>query len=110
MALPLFKEKRLQPRRRLSGLMPGKMVVPGDDRALSCKPIDISVHGLGVLISEKLNPGSNVVLQVNELQVRMTIAWRQPDFGKRDLFRYGLVTEDPTVNLEELFTQHNCFK
>lgn len=110
MALPLFKEKRLGQRRRLSGLMPGKLVAAVDKRAVSAKPVDVSPHGLGVIIAEELVPGTMMQLETPNGSIKLRVAWRQPDFGKRDMFRYGLVTEDIAVDLEDIFLKTNCLK
>lgn len=110
MALPLFREKRLSKRLRLSGLMPGKLVATADKRNLSAKPVDVSAHGLGVLLAEEIAPGEYVELQTPSGQIKLRIAWRQPDFGKRDMFRYGLVTEDMSVDLQDIFAKANCLR
>ncbi len=110
MALPLFQEKRLGSRRRLSGLMPGKLMLVSEKRAVSARPVDVSTHGLGVLIAEELEPGTAMLLDTPNGSIKMRIAWRQPDFGKRDMFRYGLVADENKVDLEDLFLKTNCLK
>lgn len=110
MALPLFKEKRLGLRRRLSGLMPGKLILTDKKRAVSARPVDVSVHGLGVIIAEELTPGTMMHLETPTGVISLRVAWRQPDFGKRDMFRYGLVSDDGTIDLEDVFVKTNCLK
>lgn len=109
MALPLFKEKRIGLRRRLSGLMPGKLTIEGK-HAVSARPVDVSTHGLGVIIAEELIPGTMMHLETPKGAIKLRIAWRQPDFGKRDMFRYGLVTDDNSIDLEDVFLKTNCLK
>jgi hypothetical protein len=42
--------------------------------------------------------------------VRLQVAWCQRDFGKHDMFRYGLVTVDPEINLELAFISTGCLR
>jgi hypothetical protein len=42
--------------------------------------------------------------------VELEIAWSQPDFGKQDMHRYGLVTVSPEIALEAEFVRAGCLK
>lgn len=108
MALPLFQEMRLSPRKKLSGLLPGKLTEAKTGRAVSCRPIDVSRDGLGVLSSQEIATGSTLVLMANGVPIELHVAWGQPDFGKQDLYRYGLVTNDSNVDLVKAFTESGC--
>lgn len=110
MAIPLFKEQRITLRRRLSGLMPGRLVVKDTGKDLLCKPVDISGHGLGIVMAEQLEEGTKVLLFLNDKTVELEIIWRRPDFGKRDLYRYGLVSGRQDVDLESVFLSSGCLK
>ncbi len=108
MGLPLFKERRFNPRRGLTGLLPGKLIVSATGRALSCRPVDVSRDGMGIIVDEQLAPGTEVELHMAEGSLLLKVAWGQPDFGRRDLFRYGLVSLERHADLERLFADSGC--
>lgn len=103
-----FQERRIAERKRLTGLMPGKFKI--NDKEVSARPVDLSEHGLGVLIAKEYAIGSTAVLIIKETQIPFEIKWSQQDFGKHDLWRYGLVCSDTTLDLMELFAETGCFK
>ena len=108
--MPMFAEKRLSPRRKLTGLLPGRMAVVGSNTSISCKPVDISAHGLGIVSEDLLTAGTMLALRTHDREILLEVSWGQPDFGKRDLYRYGLVTVDREVNLENVFADTGCLK
>ncbi len=110
MGLALFKEKRLSQRRRLTGLLPGRLVYGKSRLDVFCKPVDLSVNGLGIVLAKEIEAGTNMVLLLQNREVSLQVAWGQPDFGKQDMYRYGLVTLDPADNLEEIFLASGCLK
>ena len=103
-----FKERRISSRKRLSGLMPGKLILKENEKQITCKPVDISDHGIGVIVGEILTVGTALELQAKHHNIPLEIIWSQPDFGKNDLFRYGLVCPDETINLEQIFIEYGC--
>jgi len=106
-----FEERRNNERKTLTGLMPGRFFLVQTDRTLSARPIDVSQHGLGIIMGEKVEEGAEVALSVEKRQViKMRIVWSKEDFGKRDLYRYGLECLDPKINLEEVFLVTGCLK
>lgn len=106
-----FKERRTNERKTLTGLMPGRFFLPSTDRTLSARPIDVSHHGLGIIMSEKVEEGTEVALAVEKRQViKLRVVWSKEDFGKRDLYRYGLECIDAKINLEEVFFATGCLK
>ena len=104
-------ERRLSRRRRLKGLLPGKLILKEtEDQIGMCKPVDVSRNGMGVIIQAELPVGTEVCLICRSDYVEMKVAWSKPDFGKQDMFRYGFVTLDPEVDLEYIFEKAKCFK
>ena len=85
-------------------------MMEASERTLSVRPIDVSRDGMGVLIREELKQGSFVILRTDLEDIRLQVAWTQEDFGKQDLFRYGLVTTDSKVDLEQLFRSRGCLE
>lgn len=106
-----FKERRSGERMTLTGLMPGRLFLISSDRTLSARPLDVSVHGLGILMGEKVPDGTEIGLAVEKRHVvKMRVAWSKEDFGKRDLYRYGLECLDTNLNLEDIFLATGCLK
>ena len=113
MGLALFKERRLAERLMLTGTLPGRLLRSDGNGTVSCKPIDVSEHGLGIVIvgqKKKLADGTMLKLVTGEGEIDLKVAWSSPDFGKQDSTRYGLVTIDETINLEEVFRQYRCIR
>jgi len=125
MGLALFKERRISDRRRLTGLLPGRLAFAGkggieaggsetSGSYIACRPVDVSANGMGIVASGQLgeiDPGTELVLVIKDRSaIRLQVAWSQPDFGKQDCFRYGLVTLDPAEDLEELFVSSGCMR
>lgn len=109
MSQPMFFEKRLSMRRRLSGLLPGRLVIDDTDADFECRLVDVSVSGMGVLSSDLLSAGSRLTLRTKEGNISLEVSWGQPDFGKQDLYRYGLKVLDENLDLEEVFDRFDCF-
>lgn len=105
-----FQERRITDRRKPTGLMPGKLILSGTERELNCRPVDVSRNGMGVIMSDKIDPGTELILTVRNKEVHMQVAWSQQDFAKQDQFRYGLVTLDPRNDMEEIFMECGCLK
>ena len=113
MGLALFKERRLSDRRKLTGLMPGRLVFESGKQEIICRPVDVSEHGMGVVVQnlrQEIDAGTVLLLQTKDGPVKLQVAWGSPDFGKQDLFRYGLVTIDPSDDLEQMFVQAGCLR
>ena len=104
------KERRFSQRLKLSGLMPGKVTVALTGKCISCRPVDVSQHGLGMLTTEKLLENDEICIALPEQVIRMRIAWKRPDFGKSDLTRYGLMCLDESVDVESLFRDAECLR
>ena len=110
MNIPMLNEKRGFHRRRLTGLLPGRLAVKGSDHTLDCKPVDISPEGLGIVTGALLPEGTQMTLNIKGEEILFEISWGQPDFGKRDLFRYGLKVLSNIHNIEDIFMASGCLK
>lgn len=105
-----FQERRITSRRSPTGLMPGKLMLGGTERELVCRPVDVSRNGLGVIMSEQMEPGTDLILKVRNHEIHLQVAWGQQDFAKQDQYRYGLVTVDPRSDMEQMFSDCGCLK
>ena len=103
-----LKERRIADRKLLTGLWPGRLM--NDGRDVSSRPVDISEHGLGILSSRELKIGSICILVMKDRSIEFEVKWMQPDFGKHDLFRYGLLCRETVINVIEEFATRGCFK
>ena len=110
MGIALFKERRFSSRRKLSGLLPGKLSISGQKYPLKCRPTDVSAQGLGIVANIEIPIGSMATLETDTQSVLLEVIWVAPDFGKQDLFRYGLLSLNPDVSIEELFVTYGCLK
>ena len=107
----VFKERRTDGRKTLTGLMPGRLFLIASNRTMSARPIDVSRHGLGVIMSEKIPEDTEIGLSVEKKQIiKMRIVWTKDDFGKRDLYRYGLECIDAKIDLAKIFQATGCLK
>lgn len=110
MGLAKFKERRFSDRKRLTGLLPGRLLLTASKVDVNGRPVDVSPSGLGIVVSKELEAGTEISLILREQTIRLQVAWGQRDFGKQDMFRYGLVTLDPEINLEEIFVSSGCLR
>jgi hypothetical protein len=90
--------------------MPGRLQTENGTDIL-CKPKDVSTHGLGIVSNEQLKVGSALKLAMRDGSIiDLMVSWGQPGFGKRDELRYGLVTQNPEIDLEQIFIDTGCLK
>lgn len=104
-----LKERRLNTRRKLTGLLPGKMLRESTSVEIACRPVDISKDGLGILTEAQLDEGDMIILESDQ-NIYLKIMWKKQDYGKANLYRYGVVTIDDKINLEEIFMAAGCLK
>lgn len=102
-------ERRSLGRKRLTGLLPGGLFNRNQDR-IDCKPVDVSEKGFSIISSMVLRQGDIITLAVKNRPIDLEVVWSKPDFGKQDLYRYGLESTDPGINLVELFEQKRCLR
>lgn len=103
-----FQERRFKTRKKLSGLMPGKIF--SGDKELKVKPVDLGQDGLGVISDVPLKEGDRLTLETTHGQIGLEVMWVKNDFGKQDLFRIGLVTLNPKDDLTIIFESAGCLK
>jgi hypothetical protein len=103
-----LKERRISERKRLTGLLPGRFQVNGKDVVV--KPIDVSSHGMGIIVSAQIANGTKASLIIGDRCLPLEFLWGEQDFGKHDMWRYGLVCTDMKANLEEEFSEAGCLK
>lgn len=103
-----FQEKRFSTRRKLNGLLPGRVLLGSQE--IIIKPVDVSTDGLGIVTDLQLREGSVIRLQNGSDEIELEVIWSKKDFGKRDLFRYGLMVKTPGIDLESLFDSTGCLR
>ena len=105
-----FKERRLSTRKKLTGLLPGKIFNNRTEQPVDCRPVDISKDGVGVLSEATLKIDDKLTLKLPDGEISLKVMWKKQDYGKQNLQRYGLVTEDSSIDLEDIFMQAGCLK
>lgn len=105
-----FKERRLSTRKKLTGLLPGKIYNNRTEEQVDCRPVDISKDGVGVLSEDALKIDDVLSLKLSDRDITLKVMWKKQDYGKQNLQRYGLVTSDSSIDLEEIFAQAGCLK
>ncbi len=103
-----LNEKRRDERLQLTGLLPGKLSQDKNNQNISCRPVDISKEGLGILSSDFIEPGETLTLTCGKEIISLTIVWRKEDFAKQDLYRYGL--HNQKHDLIKIFRDAGCLK
>lgn len=110
MNIPMFYEKRKSQRKRLTGLLPGKLTFAGQEQNIAFKPVDVSVDGIGIITNLAIKAGTKMELHMKDQCIEFEVGWGKPDFGKRDLFRYGLKCLNSETNIETLFLDKGCLE
>ena len=108
MSIPMFSEKRRERRKKLTGLLPGKLCIAGREQFVNCRPMDVSEKGIGILSTDLLSEGMALELRTPTLTIQLLVAWGQPDFSKTNSFRYGLICKDESVDMEKIFEAAGC--
>lgn len=108
---PVAHEDRRKKRRvRFTGLLPGIFRHRSSGSVFSCRPVDVSEIGLGVLSSHGLEIGDEVVIESRNEEILLVVQWKKQDFGKHDLWRYGLAVHDRSIDLVEVFSSTGCIR
>ncbi|MGE0174291.1 MAG: hypothetical protein AB7T49_15955 [Oligoflexales bacterium] len=108
MSMPQFSERRREKRKKLTGLLPGKLCIQGTTQFIACRPVDVSAQGVGILTTANLSEGMIVELQTPTSVIELEVSWGRPDFGKTNQFRYGLICRKKTIDLEQVFVEAGC--
>ena len=108
MGSPLSVEKRRSNRKALTGLLPVSLVNQLGER-LNARPVDISSEGLGIVTDLILDVGNILFLKTHNQHIELEVSWGKRDFGKNNLYRYGLKTRDES-NLELVFEDAGCLR
>ena len=103
-----LKEKRFKPRKALTGLLPGP-ITKIDGERVTCRPVDISENGLGILSEEQLSTGDKLMLELKDEKIALEVTYQKRDFGKHNLFRYGIICTE-NKDLEKIFLEAGCLK
>lgn len=106
---PALDEQRRSPRRVLTKLLPGPLL-DSENKVLHCRPIDLSQEGLSILTEVQLSIGTQLTLKTHNQIVPLEVIWQKPDFGKQGLSRYGLKSNDDSIDLEHMFRSAGCLK
>jgi len=110
MLLALNLDLRNDPRKILTGLLPGPLRIKSTGEIVSSKPTDISAKGLGLLIDKEIALSEVLVLRYHSKDISLKVIWIKPDLAREHRFRYGLQLLNPKEDLEKIFTEGGCLK
>lgn len=79
--------------------------VYGSGETFKYRGIDASQHGFGCIISKYVEKGSVVVIQVGTQRLSFDVMWCESHLGIENMYRVGLTSVDPNVNVEETLNQ-----
>lgn len=78
-------------------------LVSADTReAIRCMGTDASREGLGIVSFCELQPGQEVIFQIQERGIILNVIWCKKDSTRENIFHIGLKTNDIAVNLVAL--------
>ena len=100
-----LNNKRINQRYRLSGLLPGKVIVLSSGSFLSARPIDVSRNGIGVLSNYHLQLEEKLVMQYRQYNYFFKVHHIKKDYAKSNLYRYGLII-DQSVHASNFNSKH----
>jgi len=98
------KHTRHETRRyRFANEFPAKLLTL-DGRSLpGLRPIDVSRRGFGFIINGSISMGAQYWLVVGDKRLKVEVAYCESHLGIDNLFKCGIYTRDPEVDLENLF-------
>ena len=79
--------------------------VSGSGETFKFRGIDASHHGFGCIVSKYIEKGSAVVIQLGHHRLSFDVMWCESHLGIEDMYRVGLISRDPQVNVETLLKQ-----
>lgn len=79
--------------------------VAGSTETFRFRGIDASHHGFGCVISKYVEKGSIIQLSLGHHQVSFDVMWCESHLGIEGMYRVGLTSSDPSINVEALLSQ-----
>ncbi|MCY4443388.1 MAG: hypothetical protein OXC44_01125 [Proteobacteria bacterium] len=110
-----FDHKRMQERQKLTGLLPGKILILRTSRYLSSRAVDASKSGIGILSSASLEVGEKLLLSTSQFEIPLRVLYKQKDYAKSNCHRYGFVVDPDyadrdTIDMIAIFKDSGCMK
>lgn len=107
--------KRIKERKKLTGLLPGKLVVIRTGRLVSARAVDITEDGMGIFSSHRLHEGDKMTLISTEKKIPLIVHYKKRDYTKASLHRYGLRVDSEEAdaqeyNLIKIFENSGCLR
>lgn len=108
-----LNHERLADRKRLSGLLPGRMQRVGSPNYITGRAVDVSSQGIGILSQNFLREGDEVILTTRHHVTHLVVHYKKRDYKKNNRYRYGLILaknhEQDDHDLIKIFDQSGCF-
>ena len=95
-------ERRKYPRFAASGKLPA--VLRKSDDELSFFLVDVSEKGLGVVLDEEINAGTELILEFNDSKdtIVLILTWTFKSGSWPDIYRCGLKVKDTKLDLVKI--------
>ena len=105
--IPQFSDQsRQHERENLSQLLPGRIFLKKNKKEISCRPINVSEFGLGIISSTSLSLSDILILEIDKITIELKVIWKKQGSTKGNQIRYGLMTVNTHQNIKQLFTSH----
>ena len=104
----MIREKRKHDRLDLEDL-PARIHRVEDGAEVDFCPMNVSPTGMAILCSNHLSVGAEIILSLDEQEIKMTVRWCQPKDNDPGVFRVGLETIDPSIQLDEIIKEQLTF-
>lgn len=96
-------DRRRSPRVETNGELPGRLFDTVSGSEVICQSLDVSRIGLAIESEMEYAIESHLALELEDVKITLRIVSRTQTQKLNRAFRYGLIVEDGSVNLEELF-------
>jgi hypothetical protein len=77
----------------------GRLLRDGSETEISCKALDVSRHGLGIVSEQQIEVGEVLSLEHKKYRVKLKVVWARVDPSDSNQNRYGLQIENEDIDL-----------
>lgn len=97
------QDQRITVRHPLLGDLSGKVLIAASRTISRCLALDVSESGLKLMSFEPLQPGTDLILIVDEMEIPLRVVWVNERSGDVSHFICGVESMDKSLGLESLF-------
>lgn len=101
------QDQRITVRHPLLGDLSGRIIDAATGRESRCLALDVSESGLKLMSFEPMNPGTELILKVDEKSIRLRVIWISERQGDVEHYVCGVESLSKDLGLESLFVAKN---